>query len=176
MGVPVLAAVITWLTGLVPAYQSSYGIVSQYGLPLFWKARWALVLGGIDTSAGFLVYSWDVFVVDTLLYAGLGYLFIFWYWRRSFLFRNTLILVSSGWVACATALFAWSSQIEVLTNGLPIPWMGLGVYAWFYNLTLLVADMMLIAALGYLAFFLYRGIRTSKPLSGPMPVVNEPPA
>jgi hypothetical protein len=132
--------------------------------------------GYVDPNVGVYVYSWDVFVADVLLYAGLGYLFIFWNWRASSLFRNTLILVSSGWVASATGLFAWSSQINVLTNGIPIPWVGLGVNVWFYNLTLLLADMMLLAGLEYLAFFLYRGVRWSKSSTGPVPIVRDPEA
>src|SRR5256885_3332558 len=37
--IPVLAALVTWLTGFVLAYRSSFGEISQYGLPLFWKTH-----------------------------------------------------------------------------------------------------------------------------------------
>ena len=177
MLVPFLAVLIVWLTGFVPVYQSRFGMVFQYGLPLSWKERWPMQYPGyVDPSVGVFVYSWDVFIADTLLYAGLGYLFTLWSKRRSSLFRDTLIPVSSGWGACATALFAWSSQNGSLTNGLPVPWTGLGVYVWFYNLTLLAADVVFLAGFGYFTSFLYRSIRWSKKSASPMSVVNNPEA
>lgn len=121
--VPFLAVIATWLTGFVQVYQSVFGFVFQYGLQLSWKTRWPMqYLGYTDHSVGIFVYSWDLFTADALLYAGVGYLFILSSMRESSLFRNTLIVVSSAWVACATALFSWSAPNGSLTDGLPVAW------------------------------------------------------
>jgi hypothetical protein len=183
MLVPFLAALVTWLTGFIPVWSTGsvplYNFaVSQYGLPLFWKTRSdhgpIREIESVYLSRAF--YSWDIFVVDTLLIAGVFYLLLLWSRRGSSLFQTLLIVVSSAWVAIATALYAWSSQQGVLTNGLPVPWMGLSSHGvtWYYNLMLFVVDVAFVAGIEYLVLFLYRGIRWSKLSTGPMSYASDP--
>ncbi len=161
--IPVLAALVTWLTGFVLAYRSSYGEISQYGLPLFWKTHLEYpgrVGFGVETIPfSITAYSLDAFVLDVLLYAGIAYSVILWRQRHLSLFRNTVLVVSAAWLACATALFSWSSQYGTWTNGLPIPWMGFWSVGWSYNWIELASDAALIAAFEYFALFLYQGFR-----------------
>ena len=167
--IPVLAALLTWLTGFVLAYRSSYGEVSQYGLPLFWKTHveypgYASRFG-VVSPVSFTAYSLSVFVLDVLLYSGIAYSVIFWRQRDISLFRCIAIPVSAGWLACATLFFSWSSQYGTWTNGLPIPWMGFWSVGWSYNWIGLASDAALIAAFEYFALFLYRGFRMIHVLS-----------
>ena len=161
--IPVLAALVTWLTGFVLAYRSSYGEISQYGLPLFWKTHleYPGFAGrfGVVSPVSITTYSLDVFVLDVLLYAGIAYSIILWRERHLSLFRNAVLVVSAAWLACATALFSWSSQYGTWTNGLPIPWMGFWSVGWSYNWIELASDAALIAAFEYFALFLYQGFR-----------------
>ena len=161
--IPVLAALVSWLTGFVLAYRSSYGEISQYGLPLFWKTHleYPGFAGrfGVVSPVSITTYSLDVFVLDVLLYAGIAYSIILWRERHLSLFRNVVLVVSAAWLACATALFSWSSQYGTWTNGLPIPWMGFWSVGWSYNWIELASDAALIAAFEYFALFLYQGFR-----------------
>ena len=161
--IPVLAALATWLTGFVLAYRSSFGEISQYGLPLFWKTHLeypgSVGRFGVVSPVSLTTYSLDVFVLDVLLYAGIAYSVVLWRQRHLSLFRNIVIPVSAGWLACATVLFSWSAQYGTWTNGLPIPWMGFWSVGWSYNWIGLASDGALIAAFEYFAFFLYRGFR-----------------
>lgn len=180
--VPFLAVLVTWLTGFAPVWstggvsQSNFA-VSQYGLPLFWKTRieYDPLMEIVSTVGTETFYSWGAFATNTLLYAGLGYLLVLWNRRDSILFRATIITVSSGWMATAAGLFAWSSQRGKMTNGLLVPWMGWtfdGI--WYYNLTLLAADVVFVAALEHLVFFLFRGIRWSKSSAGAINSATDP--
>src|SRR5260370_15196287 len=118
---PVLAALLTWLSGFVLAYRSSYGEISQYGLPLFWKTHLeypgSVGFGVVRIPFSITAYSLDAFVLDVLLYAGTAYSIILWRQRHLSLFRSIVIPVSAGWLACATLLFSWSSQYGTWTNG-----------------------------------------------------------
>jgi len=161
--IPVLAALVTWLTGFVLAYRSSFGEISQYGLPLFWKTHLeypgSVGRFGVVSPVSLTTYSLDVFVLDVLLYAGIAYSVVLWRQRHLSLFRNIVIPVSAGWLACATVLFSWSAEYGTWTNGLPIPWMGFWSVGWSYNWIGLASDAALIAAFESFAFFLYRGFR-----------------
>ncbi len=163
MLIPVLAALVTWLTGFVLAYRSSFGEISQYGLPLFWKTHLeypgSVGRFGVVSPVSLTTYSLDVFVLDVLLYAGIAYSVVLWRQRHLSLFRNIVIPVSAGWLACATVLFSWSAEYGTWTNGLPIPWMGFWSVGWSYNWIGLASDAALIAAFESFAFFLYRGFR-----------------
>ena len=161
--IPVLAALATWLTGFVLAYRSSFGEISQYGLPLFWKTHLeypgSVGRFGVVSPVSLTTYSLDVFVLDVLLYAGIAYSVVLWRQRHLSLFRNIVIPVSAGWLACATVLFSWSAEYGTWTNGLPIPWMGFWSVGWSYNWIGLASDAALIAAFESFAFFLYRGFK-----------------
>jgi hypothetical protein len=173
--VPALATLVTGLTGFVLAYSSTigYGEISQYGLPLFWRTfvEYPGYVGrfGVSSPVSFTTYSSDVFILDVLLYAGIGYLIVLWRRGRVSLFRTIIIPVSSAWLACATAFFPWSSQYQAWTNGLPIPWMGFFLSrGWTYDWIGLASDVAIIAALEYFAFFLYRGFRIKESSSLPV--------
>ncbi len=171
--IPVLAALITWLTGFVLAYRSSLGEVSQYGLPLFWKTHveypgYASRFG-VVSPVSFTAYSLDVLVLDVLLYGGIAYSVIHWRRKHSSLFRAIVLPVSAAWLACATRFFSWSSQYGTWTKGLPVPWMGFWSVGWLYNWVGLGSDVALIAAFEYLAVFLYRGFRV---IDAPSPRVS----
>jgi len=162
--IPVLAALVTWLSGFVLSYRSSDGVISQYGLPLFWKTHLEYpggvgFIGPLRVPFSTTTYSLDVFVLDLLLYAGIGYSVILWRRRHLSLFMNIVTPVSSAWLAYATVLFSWSSQYGTWTNGLPVPWMGFWSDGWFYNWIGLAIDVAFIAGLEYFAIFLYRGFR-----------------
>src|SRR6266849_3398101 len=168
--VPILAALITWFTGFVLRYHSSSeGEISQYGLPLIWKTHveYPGYAGrfGIVSPVSFTIYSLDMFVLDVLLYGGIALSIILWRQRHMSLFRNAVIPVSAAWLTYAIAIFSWSSRNGTWTNGFPIPWMGLFIHGWTYGWIGLGSDVALIAALEYLAFFLYRGVRVINGLS-----------
>ena len=160
--IPVLAALVTWVSGFVLPYRSSDGVISQYGLPLFWKTHSEYV-GGV----GFMVpvralstttYSMDVFVLDLLLYAGIGYSVMLWRRIRLSLFTGIVTPMSSAWLAYATVFLSRSSQFGTW-SGLPVPWVGFLYDGLFYNWIGFAIDVAFIAGLEFFAIFLYRGFR-----------------
>jgi len=177
--IPVLAALVTWVSGFVLTYRSSNGVISQSGLPLFWKTRLEYpgsvgFTGVLRVPFSITIYSLGVFVLDMLLYAGIGYSVILWRRGHQPLLRSILIPVSAAWLAYATLFFSWSSQYGTWTNGLPLPWMGFWSEGWFYNWIGFAFDVAFIAAFEYFALFLYRGFRmivvASEAVSpGPLP-------
>jgi hypothetical protein len=162
--IPVLAALVTWLSGFVLTFRSSNGVTSQYGLPLFWKTRLEYpgsvgFTGVLSVPFSITMYSLDAFVLNMLLYAGIGYSVILWRGRHQSLVRRILIPVFAAWLAYATVFFPWSSRYGTWTNGLPLPWMGFWSDGWFYNWIGFAFDVAFIAVVEYFALFLYRGLR-----------------
>lgn len=168
--IPVLAALVTWLSSFVMSYRSSNGVISQYGLPLFWKTRFEYsgYAGrfGVVSPVSFTSYSLDVFILDALLYGGIAYSVILWRQRHLSLLRSILVPVSAAWLTYATLFFSWSSQYGTWTNGLPLPWMGFWSDGWFYNWIGFAFDVAFIAVFEYFALFLYRGFRVIHTASG----------
>lgn len=157
----------TLTSGLFLTYHPGEGIF-QYGLPLVWKTQLESPGGGTSLGAlrgpsSITTYSWVAFILDVLLYVGAYYSLTVWGSRFPRWLRHVSIPVSGAWLSVLALTFSWSSNYDTLTNGLPLPWMGL-YDGWSYNWGWLTIDILVIAGIEYLAIFLYQGLKIVLPL------------